>query len=69
MGFDFIAFAPVIQSHYSFFVFGFRVSLLVGFSIFLVNSYTAVTCDLKMSVIRVEPTSFYSALLLTSQDF
>ena len=62
MGFDFIAFAPLIPSHCSFFVFGFRVSFLVGFSIFLVSHSSAITCDLKISVIRVEPTSFYSAM-------
>ena len=62
MRFDFIVIVPLLLSLCCFFfVFGCRVSFLVGSSIFFVSGCSAVRCDFDGSV-RSEFTSFYSAI-------
>ena len=66
MWFDFIMVVPFLPSYCGlFFVFGCRVSFLVGSSIFLVNSWT-VSCDFIVFVRRDEFMSFYSSILPAS---
>ena len=65
MGFDFIVIAPLLPSHCGFFfLFGCRVSFLVGSSVFLVDGCSAVSCDFGVFVRMRELPSFYSAILL-----
>ena len=67
MGFVFIAIMPLLPSHCGFFfVFGCRVSFLVGpvlFVVVVVDGCSAVSCDFGISVRRGQLTSFYSAIL------
>ena len=63
MGIDFITIAALLPSCCGFFVFGCRVSFLVGSSIFFVNRCSVVSCDFGVLVRRGELTSFYSTIL------
>ena len=63
-GFGFLMKAPLLPSHYGFvFVFGCRISFLVGSSLFLLMVCSAVSCDFGVFVRGGELKSFYSAIL------
>ena len=62
MGFNYILKAPLLLSHCGFFIFGCRLSFLVGLSLF-VDGYSAVSCDFGVFMRGGELKSFYSAIL------
>ena len=64
MGFDFIMIVPLLLSYCGFFfVFGCRISFVVGSSIFFFDGCSPVSCDFGIFVRRGELMSFYSAIL------
>ena len=65
MGFDFIVIAPLLPSHCGFsFVFG-RGVFFGEFQCLPVDDSSAVSCDSGALTRGSEPTSFYSAILLS----
>ena len=64
MGFDFIILVLILLSPYDFsFVFGYRVSFFGRFQCFILNGYSAISCDFSVFMSRDELTSFCSAIL------
>ena len=58
-----------LPSHCDFFVFGCRISFLVGLSLFFVNGYSAISCDAGVSVSGGELVPYSAVLSPASFSF